>query len=221
MNAAQLFVTALVVGFSGAMMPGPLLTVDIKESMRLGAWTGPKLVMGHALLELALVAAIMLGFGALLGLGSVKGAIGLIGGAVLLWLAWGMIRESFSNLRLYAGDGAGERGMPPVLAGAVISLSNPYWTIWWATIGLSYLSRARELAIYGVGLFFTGHILADFIWYSAVSFTMARGKRVFSDRVYKGIVLACGLFLVYVGFWFIDSALGFLGLPQPSTLLRG
>lgn len=221
MSGAKLFLTALIVGFSGALMPGPLLTVDIKESMRRGPWTGPLLILGHALLELTLVVAILFGFGRLLGLGGVKGAIGLIGGGVLLWLAYGMLREAFSNLSLSARGAAANQGMPLVLAGAVISLSNPYWSLWWATIGLSYLTRARELAFYGVGLFFAGHILADLTWYSAISFTVARGRRLFSDRVYRGVVFVCGLFLIYVGLWFIDSALGFLGWPQPSAILRG
>lgn len=218
MNALQLFGTALIVGFSGAMMPGPLLTLDIEASMRRGAATGPKLILGHALLELALIVAILFGFGRVLGLGGVKGAIGLIGGVVLLWMSYGMLREA-RGLSLSGQGRAERRGLPLVLAGAVISLSNPYWSLWWATVGLTYLTRARELPVYGVGLFYVGHILADLTWYSAISFTAARGRRLFSDRIYRGIIFVCGLFLVYVGLWFIDSAFGFLGLRQPSSFI--
>ncbi|MGE5551414.1 MAG: LysE family transporter [Bacteroidota bacterium] len=220
MNAAQLFVTALIVGFSGAMMPGPLLTLNIEESMRRGALTGPMLVFGHALLELTLIVAILFGFGRILGLGAVKGAIGLAGGVVLLWMACGMLREAKGSLSLDGQERTERRGMPPVMAGAVISFANPYWSVWWATVGLTYLTRARELAFYGVGLFFMGHILADLTWYSAVSFAVARGRKLFSDRVYRGIIFVCGLFLIYVGLWFIDSAFGFLGLRQPSSFIR-
>lgn len=221
MTAWGLFFTALVVGFSGALMPGPLLTVDLKESLKRGASVGPRLVLGHGLLELALVLAVLLGFGRFLDRSAVKGAIGLLGGVVLLWMAYGMIRESFSGLALPSEGDEGRRGLPPVLAGALISLSNPYWTLWWATIGLTYLTRARELGPAGVAVFFGGHILADLTWYSAVSFAAARGRRVMGERAYRVVVAACGLFLVYVGFWFIDSALGFLGLPRVSVVFGG
>ena len=55
---------------------------------------------------------------------------------MLLWLAYGMLREAFSRLSLSAQGETRNKGMPLVLAGAVISLSNPYWSLWWATIGL-------------------------------------------------------------------------------------
>ena len=220
MSLWQLFVTALFVALSGALMPGPLLAVNIKESLRRGAWTGPLLILGHALLELTLISTILLGFGRWLDLGVVKGAIGLIGGVVLLWMAWGMFREAGAKMNLSWQEGAESRGMPLVLAGIVVSLSNPYWFIWWATIGLSYLPRARELSLSGVAIFFIGHILADLSWYSAVSIAVARGRRLFSGPVYRAVVFLCGLFLVYMGLWFADSSLGFLGLTRPSAMAR-
>lgn len=221
MSAGDIFFTALLVGFSGALMPGPLLTVDLRESLKRGPWVGPQLVLGHALLELALVVAVLLGFGRFLGRDTVKGVIGLIGGAVLLWMAYGMIRESFSGLRLTAkGDGV-RTGLPPVVAGAVISLSNPYWTLWWATIGLAYLTRAKELGIIGLGCFFSGHILADFIWYTAVSFAAAGGRRVMDDRAYRVVVAACGFFLIYLGGRFIGAAWDFLGWPGIAAVWPG
>lgn len=221
MSAWSLFLTAFLVGFTGALMPGPLLTLNIKESFSRGAWTGPKLMLGHALLEIAMIIAVLLGFGRFLGMSAVKGPIGLLGGLVLLWMAQGMIREAAAGITLpTAAAGQAKRGMPLPVAGAIVSISNPYWTIWWATVGLTYLTQARELALYGVALFFIGHILADLTWYTGVSIAVAGGRRIFSDRAYQVVVFICGLFLVYVGIWFIDSALGFLGVWQPSQWLR-
>ncbi len=39
-----IFTTAFLIGLSGALLPGPLLTVAISESARQGFWTGPLLV---------------------------------------------------------------------------------------------------------------------------------------------------------------------------------
>ncbi|MGE5598666.1 MAG: LysE family transporter, partial [Bacteroidota bacterium] len=203
MKARSLFLTSLAVGFSGAMMPGPLLALDIRESVRLGFVAGPLLILGHAALELALVIAILLGFGRLLARDKVKGGISLAGGGVLLWMAWGMLRDA-STLAPPGAAPAAAPGLPPVPAGALISLSNPYWSVWWASIGLAYLTRAREVPRYGAGLFFTGHILADFLWYSAVSAAVASGRSLLSTGLYRGLIAVCGLFLVYVALWFAD-----------------
>ncbi len=64
-----------------------------------------------------------------------------------------------------------------IISGAMVSLANPYWIIWWATIGMGYLMSAIKSGIAGVGAFFIGHILADLAWYSLVSFGISKGKK--------------------------------------------
>ncbi len=48
-------VSSFVVALSGALMPGPLLTVTVGEATRRGFWAGPLIILGHGLLELTLV----------------------------------------------------------------------------------------------------------------------------------------------------------------------
>src|SRR5208337_2637542 len=101
-SVAGIAVTSFLVGLSGAMMPGPVLTVTIGETAaRLrpdtpglngraqvrGALAGPLIVLGHGILEVLLVAAVVLGLGRLLRLGPVIGTVALLGGAVLTWMA--------------------------------------------------------------------------------------------------------------------------------------
>jgi len=62
------------------------------------------------------------------------------------------------------------------------SLSNPYWTLWWATIGLGYLAAAMKFGLKGVVVFFWGHILADYTWYALISVGITRGKRLFKPK---------------------------------------
>ena len=80
-----LFVTSFIVALSGAIMPGPLLAVTISESSRRGVMTGPLLIVGHGLLELALVLALVLGLAPLLKMEPVFVVIALAGSALLLW----------------------------------------------------------------------------------------------------------------------------------------
>jgi len=192
-------------------MPGPLLTVTVAESARMGFRAGPLLITGHALLELLLVIAIVLGLGPFLKSPSVMGIIALVGGGMLLWMGVDMVRNS-SGLSL-SGQERGDHGKRtphPVLVGILASISNPYWTLWWATIGLGYLVAAMKYGAKGVVVFFLGHIAADYAWYAIISLGISRGKRLFKDRSYRIMIRFCGLFLIGLGAWFLLSARGHL-----------
>jgi threonine/homoserine/homoserine lactone efflux protein len=129
---------SFVLALSGALMPGPLLAATVGESVRHGPRAGPLLIAGHAVLEFALVAALFLGLAPLLTDHKVTAVIGIAGGAVLLWTAFGMVR-TLPVLSL-TKDKAMNRGQGRlIVSGILLSLSNPYWTIWWATFGLAYI----------------------------------------------------------------------------------
>jgi threonine/homoserine/homoserine lactone efflux protein len=202
-----IFATSFLVALSGALMPGPLFTVTVSESSRRGPAAGPLLIVGHGILELALVVALVFGVGPLLRKEPVFIATALLGSSVLLWMAWGMLR-SLPQLTL-AVQPQCEAGRNLVLAGILLSLANPYWTIWWVSIGLGYITQSLALGIAGVAVFFVGHILADFVWYAAVSAAVWKGKRFMSDRAYRGLIGACAVFLIVFAGMF-----GYAGLQR-------
>ncbi len=244
-SMAGIAITSFLIGLSGAMMPGPVLTVTIGEaaarlragvpgedpdtsSRRAGsaesegtrqkvalrqgqmrsALVGPLIVLGHGILEVVLVVGVVLGLGKLLVLGPVIGTIALLGGAVLAWMAWGMFR-SVRKLSLQSvAESEGRRH--PVLAGILTTLFNPYWIIWWATIGLSYIALSLRLGLMGLVSFYVGHILSDLAWYSSVSLTLAMGRRLLTDRTYRGLVTACAVLLLGFGLYFGYAGIRYL-----------
>lgn len=217
MDIAAIFTTAFLIGLSGAMMPGPLLAVTIGESVKRGFWAGPMIVLGHALLELLLVVLLVLGLASVLGKGEVRIAIGIVGGLFLLYFGWGMSRDALKgrvSLDLKGGlkdlSGPAEkagRGMHPVVAGILVSLSNPYWSMWWATVGLLYITQALQVGTRGMASFFSGHILADLLWYVLVSAVVAGGRRFITQRLYNGLLAVCGIFILGLGVYFIRDAI--------------
>jgi len=52
-------------------------------------------------------------------------------------------------------------------------------------------------------LFVTGHWIADLAWYTLVSASSSRGRRVLSDRTYKRMLVGCGVFLVGFGMYYL------------------
>jgi len=192
--------TSFMVALSGALMPGPLLTVTVGEAARRGFWAGPLIILGHALLEAALVLLLLAGVGVWLHRPAILGVVALLGAGMLGWMGLGLIRASRHG-RLQIGSEA-PSGLNPVLAGVLMSLSNPYWLIWWLTIGLGYVIFATQYGFLGVALFYLGHIAADLAWYSLVSGAVARGRQFLSDRLYRGFLAGCGLFLFGFGGYF-------------------
>jgi threonine/homoserine/homoserine lactone efflux protein len=209
---SAIFATSLMVCFSGALVPGPLLTVTISQSAQRGFWQGPLLILGHAIAELTLVLALTAGLSRLLRRKAVAGFIGLLGGAFLLWMGldiahsawWGTV-----SLSLASAERSGAQ-VGPVVAGALISISNPYWVLWWATVGMSYVALALRQGPLGLGSFYVGHILADLSWYSLVAFVITTGRSLLSQPIYRGILFVCGLFLITVSIYFIYSGINFL-----------
>ena len=212
---AGIFATSFIVALSGALMPGPLLTVTISESAKKGVWVGPLLIVGHGILELLFIVLILWGLGDLLMKAEVLSIIAFFGSFVLLWMGLGMIRgiKSLSLARDIEKSQNGKLSSilkNPILAGIVVSISNPYWTIWWLTIGLAYIFMSVKFGVLGLVTFFVGHILADFVWYSFVSTSVSFGTRFFTDKIYRGVVIVCALFLLGFSFYFFKSGFDYL-----------
>jgi threonine/homoserine/homoserine lactone efflux protein len=209
---SAIFATSLMVCFSGALVPGPLLTVTISQSAQRGFWQGPLLILGHAMAELALVLALTAGLSRLLRRKAVAGFIGLLGGAFLLWMGLDIARSAWwgtVSLRLSSAERSGAQ-VGPVVAGALISISNPYWVLWWATVGMSYVALALRQGPLGLGSFYVGHILADLSWYSLVAFVITTGRSLLSQPIYRGTLFVCGFFLIAMSIYFIYSGINFL-----------
>jgi threonine/homoserine/homoserine lactone efflux protein len=214
---ALIFGGSFTLALSGALMPGPLLTVTIAESARRGFRAGPLLMTGHAILELFLVLAVIKGLGPYLRAPLVIGIIAFIGGAVLIWMGVDMVRTAGNLTMDSKSPEVSSKDTPhPFLMGILASISNPYWTIWWVTIGMAYLMAAIKFGYTGVLVFFMGHISADFVWYSMVSYGVSRGKKLLGDKSYQMMIRVCGIFLLGFGGWFLLSTKGYL-----ATIISG
>lgn len=225
-----IFGTSFLVGLTGALMPGPLTTLTAREALRQGAWAGPVAALGHGAIELATVVALSLGLSRLLDEeGPATAAIALAGGLVLVWLGYGTVRaapQQTLTLRPRGSDVSGiahsESGvlslprpalaplLPLAASAMLVSIANPYWVIWWASIGTAYVSESLDYGAAGIVSFYSGHVLADLLWLSVIAFALAGGRRLMSTSVYRGILTACGLFLVALGGYFIVSGILFL-----------
>lgn len=202
----SIFFTSMLIAFSGAMMPGPLLTVTISESTRRGAKAGPMLITGHVMLELLLLFALLFGLAPVFKHSLFFIVSAFAGGAIMLWMAWGMFK-SLPTLSVSVNS-TSSKGKNLFVSGALMSLANPYWIIWWATIGIGYIVYSQQFGSVGILLFFLGHIAGDYIWYTAISTAVSKGKKLFTDKIYRILIAICGAFLVVFALYLVIVAIG-------------
>ncbi len=212
--ALALGVQAFVVGLSGAMSPGSYLTVTIARTMQKGPLSASLMLVGHALLEAVLLIGFAFGLQHFLQLTNVMLVLAVVGGAVVLWMGYGLLAGALRGTiaaDLEVAEDAGISGHPlgAVAHGAIVSLSNPYWTIWWATIGVKLAADGLAIGPVGVLAFFVGHQLADVSWYVFVIVVVHRGKGLLTPRVYCVVMGVLGAALLYIGLRFVGQGLGF------------
>lgn len=202
----DIFFSAVVVGFSGAMMPGSLLTYTIKQSLSHGPRSGFIIALGHAMLEVVLLVLIFLGLDAVLQSKAAQTAIGILGGSFLIYMGVDMtVKAAKGNVSVRTDGVSAGRSM--LLSGVVISAANPHFLLWWAVIGLGYVMQAyTALGYAGVAIYFTGHMLADFIWFGAVSLFIGKTGRFIKPAPYRVFIAVLGALIVFFGGGFVYGA---------------
>jgi len=189
-------------------MPGPVLIVTINEAARKGFKSGFYVPIGHAFLELILVILLTLGLAEVLSLKPIVALIGLLGGIFLSWMAYSILKDTLRRkVSLNFDVKSNDHKMGSMALGIFTSLFNPFWFMWWIFVGAALLLKSLEFGIIGVMAFYFGHILSDISWYGSVSFAMARGKNLISERVYRIILIFCGATLIFFSIFFIKSGL--------------
>ena len=158
------------------------------------------MALGHAVIELPLMVAIILFAGEFLGNAKVQIVIGLVGGGMLLALA-GM---EFKGLRTVGASGERPPRLGPFLSGIALSAGNPFFVAWWATTGLLLTSQvARAYGAVAFALFAVIHWLCDLVWLLALSWASHFGAGFAGPRWQRAIQALCAAAMLLFGCWFL------------------
>jgi len=198
--------TAFLVGFSGAIVPGPMLTVSMTEAIKKGYQAGTSVVFGHVIAETGMIVLLALGLSQIIGLKAPFIAICIIGGAFLVFMGVNLIKSGQRNASIEITEEEPKFVHGPIYGGLITSVSNPYFFMWWFTVGATFVFEGLRLAgLVGVAAFLIGHWASDFSWYGFVSFCTERGAAVAGDKAYRFVLIGCGVFLSLLGLVFVYS----------------
>jgi threonine/homoserine/homoserine lactone efflux protein len=198
----QMIFLGFVIGLTGALAPGPTLVATINASIA-GDWTtGLKVSLGHVIVELFLIILILLGL-ATVAL-PYTSAISGIGGIALI--AFGALTLAGSR-KATMKTSSPQRVANPYMAGLVTSAANPYFWIWWLSIGSAMVIAGLQGGLVLVGALMIGHWSADIIWLTLVSTGVSTGRTLVSDTTYQKIIALCGIFLILFGAYYLSRLL--------------
>lgn len=203
---AMTFSVGLTVGLTGALAPGPTLVATVNTSLKDGWLAGPKVAAGHATIEIVIFLLIVQGLA--VAMQEYSRLIAFAGGLALI--AFGILTVKGSKSATMASP---ENSSPsnPYLAGIVTSAANPYFWIWWLSVGSALVISGLQMGLAVAAVFMIGHWSADFGWYLLVSGSLDRGRSLLSQENYQRVLGLCGVFLVLFGLYYLGSGISAAG----------
>lgn len=209
MNLLNFVGTVIVVTASGALAPGPLSFGILMHGSRGGARSGFSCAIGHTLVEFPLVLALALGLLAAASQPTIKGVIGLAGGLGLIGFGVLQIYETLKS-KAEPGEKNRARNIPAnsVALGLALTGLNPYFILWWLTIGSVLIVQALAFAaIIGVLIMYVAHVWMDYAFLTSLAYFAKKGKSIVGSKYYKAVLIAFGLILIYYGLSFVTDAI--------------
>ena len=194
----------LVISASGVMSPGPLFAATVSYGLKEGTRAGLKIAIGHTIVELPLVILLGIGVFSLEIFPEFRTIISIFGAITLFVFAAIQIRTIFVKKEFVTSNP--KQG--PLITGIVLSALNPFFIIWWLSIGFKLISDAMLMwSFAGILIVFVLHIWMDFGWLGIVSFLASKSSKIISNKNYKIVMMGLSLMLIYFGIVFLIDIL--------------
>lgn len=194
-------VSAVAISLSGVMAPGPITAATLAAGSR-SRHAGAVIGLGHIIVELPLILLLVAGMGTLFESPGVQMGIGLAGGVVLVLMGLQLLFSMPAN-QLDSQDPGGRH---PLLTGMLLTAANPYFIVWWATVGLALTTRSLQYGLLALILFVLAHWMCDVGWLAVLSWAGFKGTEVFGRRAQMVVSAVCATVLLGFGLKFLYDA---------------
>jgi threonine/homoserine/homoserine lactone efflux protein len=194
--------TVVITSLSGVMAPGPMFTVTLAKSLK-SPWAGLQVSLGHAVIEVPLILLVYFGLAQFFQNSAVQLALSVLGGGMIVWMGFDLFRAR----RKLAREGK-DTSYNAFIAGILMSGLNPFFLVWWVTVGsLLLMNFLNAVGTWGLPFFVVVHWLCDLVWLSIVSFTIYKTHKFWGQRVQEWVFILLSLALLYFGGQFMVKGL--------------
>tara|TARA_B100001750_G_scaffold147071_1_gene117570 strand:+ start:9038 stop:9652 length:615 start_codon:yes stop_codon:yes gene_type:complete len=193
-------IMVIAISASGVMSPGPLFAANVVYGLKEGKIAGLKIAAGHTVVEFPLIVFLGLGTISFETFPEYRILITVIGAIGLFVFAGLQIKSIFRK-------DFGDKSNPSknsFFAGILLSALNPFFLIWWLTIGFVLITESIMLwGFSGILILFIFHIWMDYVWLFAVAGFASKAKNILSNRNYKILIIGLSILLIYFGVDFL------------------
>ncbi|MHA2406746.1 MAG: LysE family transporter, partial [Candidatus Hermodarchaeia archaeon] len=100
----------------------------------------------------------------------------------------------------------------PFLIGLVFSGLNPFFVVWWFTVGANIVLTALLFAaLFGVIIMFFSHVWIDYVWLAGTAWATKQGAHLIGSKGYRTLLAVFGILLIYFGIQFGYNAFLLMG----------
>lgn len=208
MSVLDFGVEVIAISASGVLAPGPLFFTNLLYGTRQGMRSGIKVAYGHTVVELPLIILLAAGLFTSAAISQYAGAIGLIGGIGILGFASLQIAGVVARRKDVQAAPVMASGKSPFVAGIALSVLNPFFLVWWFTVGLKLIADSAAFGLAaGIMILFALHIWMDYAWLAGTAYLASKGSSVIKSKYYPLLLLALAAVLLYYGTTFVLSSL--------------
>jgi threonine/homoserine/homoserine lactone efflux protein len=209
MSSIDFIMTVVLVTASGALAPGPLFFGLLMQGSKEGAHAGFSCAIGHTIVEFPLVLALALGLLVAASQPMVKTGIGLMGGVGLIGFGILQVYETLKAKQDGERNRATKLPANSLMLGIALTGLNPYFILWWLTIGSVLVVQALAFAaIVGVLIMYLAHVWMDYAFLTGIAHLAKKGRNIIGSHYYRIVLVAFGLMLIGYGFEFLVGAVG-------------
>ena len=196
-----ILLSVVVISLSGVMMPGLMFGVTLVKSLK-SPWAGAEIALGHAVIEVPIILLIYFGFARFFENIVVQLVLSTLGGGMIIWLGIGMFRARTEMIH-------GSKDLPynAFIAGILTTALNPFFWLWWVTIGVMLEMKFLDFGVMGLAVFIVVHWLCDLVWLSFVSNLVYRTHSLWGRKFQEGLFVTGSLLLVGFGIWYTISGI--------------
>lgn len=196
-----ILLSVAVISLSGVMQPGIMFAITIAKSYK-SPWAGAQIALGHAVIEFPLILLVYFGFARFFQNTVVQLVLSILGGGMILWMGVSMFRA-----RTEVTQKGNDLPYNAFTVGVLTSMLNPFFWVWWATVGSMLVMKVLDFGVIGLALLIVVHWLCDLAWLSFASVLVYKTQSLWGRKFQEGLFITCSLLLVGFGAWFLVSAI--------------
>jgi len=207
----EVIISVIVISLSGALSPGPLTTTAILEGLWGGRKNGFYMAIGHTVVEFPYVVALVLiveSIKSFLETPIIKNTMIIISSIFIFYFGYLSIKDGLESSNTKTIDNENKIFKSPFLAGIILTGFNPYFLLWWITVGLPIITLILPYGVLGIIIVYISHVWLDYAWLTFVAGLGEYGSKILGSWKYRGLLVAIGAILIIFGIALLLSIIG-------------